>query len=114
MFDAPMPVWQVAVMVLVMALATLLTRALPFMAFPLGRPTPRYIVYLGRVLPFAVTTMLLVYCLKDVQVFLPPHGLPELAGIVLVAVLFLLFKNSLLSIAAGTVVYMLLVQVVWA
>lgn len=105
--------WQAAIMVAIFALTTLCIRALAFVAFPVGRPTPRYIVYLGRVLPYAITTMLVVYCLKNVSLVAAPHGIPELIGVVIVASLFLAFKNSLLAIAAGTVAYMVLVQVVF-
>lgn len=108
-----MTTWQTAVVVALMALTTLFTRALPFAVFPVGRPTPRYVVYLGRVLPFAITSMLIVFCLKNVSVLAWPHGIPELIAIVVVAALFLLFKNSLVAIAAGTILYMFLVQVVF-
>ncbi len=105
---------QAMLMVAIFSLATLFTRALAFAAFPAGRPTPRFIVYLGRVLPYAITAMLVVYCLKDAPVLVAPHGLPELIAIALVAALFLLAKNSLLAIAVGTIVYMVLVQVLFA
>lgn len=104
---------QAVVTVAIIAVGTLITRALPFLAYPASRPTPRAVVYLGRVLPFAITAMLIVYCLKDVTPFAAPYGLPELLAIFVVALLFLVFKNSLVAIAAGTVVYMLLVQLVF-
>lgn len=104
---------QTVVVVAIMALAIFGTRTLAFVAFPANRPTPRFVVYLGRVLPFAITAMLIVYCLKEVQVTAPPYGLPELIAILVVAGLFLLFKNSLLAIAAGTILYMVLVQLVF-
>ena len=49
--------------------ATVLTRALPFWAFPAGRETPRFVRYLGNALPGAVFGLLVVYCLKDVSLF---------------------------------------------
>ncbi|MDL2293294.1 AzlD domain-containing protein [Ruminococcaceae bacterium OttesenSCG-928-D13] len=104
---------QTLLAILIMALVTLATRALPFILFPAGRPTPRYVVYLGKVLPFAITAMLVVYCLKDVRLTAAPFGLPELIALVVVAGLFLWRKNSLLAIAAGTVLYMVLVQAVF-
>lgn len=104
---------QAVGMVGIFALGTLLTRALPFLAFPAHKTTPRYVVYLGRVLPFAITAMLIVYCLKNVNLMSAPHGIPELIAILVVAALFLLFKNSLVAIAAGTVLYMILVQFVF-
>jgi branched-subunit amino acid transport protein AzlD len=100
-------------MVAVFSAATVCTRALAFVLFPAGRPTPRFVSYLGRVLPFAITTMLIVYCLKNTVILSNPHGAPELLSILLVAALFKLLKNSLVAIAAGTVVYMLLVQLVF-
>lgn len=104
---------QAALIVAIFSGATMLTRWLPFLVFPAGRPTPRYIFYLGRVLPFAITTMLIVYCLKDVHIMASPHGAPELLAILVVAALFLAFKNSLLAIAVGTILYMVLVQLVF-
>ena len=91
----------------------MLTRFLPFLLFPAGKPTPKYIQYLGRVLPAAVFGMLVVYCLKNVQILSGSHGLPEAIAIAVVAALHLWKKNTLLSIAVGTVCYMLLVQVVF-
>ena len=91
-------------------LATLITRYLPFVLFPAGKPTPRFIRFLGHALPAAVFSMLVVYCLKGVDVASGSHGLPELIAIAAVAALHLWKKQTLLSIAGGTVVYMLLVQ----
>jgi branched-subunit amino acid transport protein AzlD len=100
-------------MVALFALATVITRVLPFVLFPAGRPTPKFVTYLGRVLPFAITAMLVVYCLKNTAIMSYPHGAPELIAILLVAALFLSFKNSLIAIAAGTVAYMVMVQLIF-
>ena len=91
-------------------LGTMLTRFLPFILFPAGKPTPKYIRYLGKVLPGAVFGLLVIYCLKDVSIFSGSHGIPELIAITLVVVLHLWKRQMLLSIAGGTVCYMLLVQ----
>ena len=104
---------QQLVTILVVAAGTVLTRALPFLLFPPGKPTPKYIQYLGKVLPAAVFGMLVVYCLKNVQILSGSHGLPEAIAIAVVAALHLWKKNTLLSIAVGTVCYMLLVQLVF-
>jgi branched-subunit amino acid transport protein AzlD len=104
---------QQFVTILAVAAGTMLTRFLPFLLFPAGKPTPKYIQYLGRVLPAAVFGMLVVYCLKNVQILSGSHGLPEAIAIAVVAALHLWKKNTLLSIAVGTVCYMLLVQVVF-
>ena len=90
-------------------LGTMLTRFLPFFLFPEGKTPPRYISYLGTVLPCAVIGFLIVYCLKD-AVFSPFHGLPEFISILFIAVLQKWRKHTLLSISAGTVLYMYLVQ----
>ena len=94
-------------------LATLLTRFLPFLLFPAGKPTPKYIQYLGKVLPAAVFGLLIVYSLKDVSVLTGSHGIPELLSIAVVVALHLWKRKMLLSIAGGTVCYMLLVQLVF-
>lgn len=95
------------------ALATMLTRFLPFLLFPAGKPTPKYIRFLGHALPGAVFGMLVVYCLKDVDLLSGSHGLPELIAIAAVVGLHLWKRKMLLSIAGGTILYMLLVQLVF-
>lgn len=98
---------------LIVALVTVFTRAAAFLLFPEGRRTPRVVEYLGRVLPFTMIGLLVVYCLKEVNLFSSPFGLPELIGVVVTAGLHLWQKNIFLSIAAGTIVYMVLVQLVF-
>ena len=104
---------QKLITIAVCALGTMLTRFLPFLLFPAGRPTPRFIRYLGNALPGAVFGMLLVYCLKGVEIASGSHGLPELIAILAVVALHKWRRQMLLSIAGGTVVYMLLVQLVF-
>lgn len=94
-------------------LGTMATRFLPFIIFPAGKPTPKYVQYLGKYLPPAVFGMLIIYCLKGVSVFEGSHALPELIAIAVTAALHLWRKNMLLSIAGGTVCYMLLVQFIF-
>lgn len=94
-------------------LGTLLTRFLPFLLFPAGKPTPKYVQYLGTVLPSAVFGLLVVYCLKNVSLFSGTHAIPELIAILLVVALHVWKRQMLLSIAGGTVCYMLLVQTVF-
>lgn len=94
-------------------LGTMLTRFLPFLLFPAGKPTPKYIQYLGKVLPSAVFGLLIVYCLKGVSILGGSHGIPELISIVLVVLLHLWKRQMLLSIAGGTICYMLLIQLVF-
>lgn len=104
---------QALITIVLCALATMLTRFLPFLLFPAGKPTPKFIRYLGYALPPAVFGMLVVYCLKGVNLAGGSHGLPELIAILIVAALHLWKRQTLLSIAGGTVAYMLLVQFVF-
>ena len=99
--------------ILVIVLGTMLTRFLPFLLFPAGKSTPKLVQKLGRILPAAVFGLLIVYCLKNVSFLSSSHGLPELISIALVSALHLWKRQTLLSIAAGTVCYMLLIQFVF-
>ncbi len=108
-----MTLTQQIITVAMVVLGTAVTRFLPFLIFPAGKPTPKYIKYLGRVLPPAVFGLLVIYCLKNVSVFTGSHGVPELISIILVIVLHVWKRQMLLSIAGGTVCYMLLVQLVF-
>lgn len=105
-----MTLTQQLITILMVILGTMLTRYLPFLLFPGDKPTPKYIQYLGSVLPAAVFGLLVVYCLKNVSFLTGSHGIPELISIAVVVVLHLWKRQMLLSIAGGTVCYMLLVQ----
>lgn len=105
-----MTLFQQIITIALCAFGTMLTRFLPFLVFSEKRKTPRFVNYLGKALPAAVFGMLVVYCLKGVNVLAGSHGIPEALGIVATAGLHLWKKNMLLSIAGGTAVYMLLVQ----
>ena len=96
--------------IVVAALVTMATRFLPFLIFGNGKKTPEIIIYLGKVLPYAIMGMLVVYCMKDVAFLQAPYGIPELLGCAVVAALHLWKRNTLLSIGAGTVFYMVLIQ----
>ena len=108
-----MTLTQQLITIAVVALGTMLTRFLPFLVFPEGKPTPKYVQYIGKALPGAVFGLLVIYCLKNVSLFAGSHGLPELIAIAVVVLLHLWKRQMLLSIAAGTVCYMLLVQLVF-
>lgn len=108
-----MSVLEQVITVAAVVLGTMLTRFLPFLLFPAGKATPRYVQYLGKALPGAVFGLLVVYCLKNVSLLSGSHGLPELIAILAVAGLHLWKRQMLLSIAGGTICYMLLVQLVF-
>ncbi len=93
-------------------LGTMMTRFIPFILFPSGRPTPKYVQYLGKVLPSAALGLLVIYSVKDVTFFSGSHGMPELISIVVIIMLHLWRRNMLISIAGGTLLYMFLVQFV--
>jgi len=102
-----------ALIVVVAILVTMVTRFLPFAIFRGERPTPKPVLYLGKVLPFAIMGMLVVYCLKDISLLTPRYGIPELLGCLCVAALHLWKRNTLLSIGGGTLFYMLLIQLLF-
>ena len=107
-----MTLTQQIITIAMVRFGTALTRFLPFLIFPADKPTPKYIRYLGRVLPAAVFGLLIVYCLRNVNFFTGDHGLPEIISIGIVIALHLWKKQMLLSIAGGTICYMLLVQII--
>lgn len=104
---------QILVTILVIALTTLLTRALPFLFFPEGKKTPEFVTYLGGVLPFAAIAMLVVYCFKSVSLSDGSHGIPEFLAAAFVLGIHKWKHNMLFSIGEGTVLYMFLVQMVF-
>ena len=102
-----------ALIIAVIAMVTAALRFLPFLIFGENRKTPPLIAYLGRVLPYAIMGMLVVYCLKDIRISAHPFGIPEVIGCSVVALLHIWKRNTLLSIGAGTLCYMLLVQFIF-
>lgn len=92
------------------AVGTILTRFLPFLVFSSKKPTPKYITYLGKALPSAIFGMLVIYCLKNVSFISGTFGIPELIAIAITIGIHLWKRKMLLSIAAGTISYMLIIQ----
>lgn len=106
MMSVSQQIWIIAIVVL----ATMATRFLPFLIFPPGRPTPKYIQYLGKVLPAATIGLLVIYSLKNINLMSGAHGIPELISVAVVAGLHVWKKNMFLSIAVGTILYMVLIR----
>lgn len=100
-------------MILVIAAVTAVLRFAPFFIFSGDQPVPEFINYLGRVLPYSIMAMLVVYCLKGISFAKAPFGLPEMISVILVAVLHVWKRNTLFSIICGTICYMLLIQFVF-
>jgi len=109
----PQTTLQLIISKAIMAGATILTRATPFILFPSGKETPQVIRYLGIALPYACIAMLVVYCFKGVNFLTGNHGLPEIIASVAVIAVHKWKHNLLLSILGGTILYMVLVQVVF-
>ena len=103
---------QVLISIVIISLITIALRALPFILLK-GRKTPAWVEYMGRVLPFAVIGMLVVYCLKGLNFTTPAGFAPALIAAAVVALSYVWKQNTLLSIISGTVIYMLLVQLVF-
>lgn len=104
-----------ALIILVAAAVTFGTRLLAFVVFGgrKGGEPPKWVTYLGQVLPPAVIALLVVYCLRNIGLFSGSHGLPELLCVVVAALLHLWKRNELLSIFGSTILYMILVQLVF-
>jgi len=101
-----------ALAIAVIAIVTAGLRFLPFLIFSNGKKTPPFILWLGKVLPFAVMGMLVVYCLKGVSFLSAPYGLPELISCAAVVLLHIWKRNSVISIAGGTALYILIVNLI--
>ena len=101
---------RAAALIAVCAAVTILLRFLPFLIFGGKKEIPGYITYLSGVLPYAIMGMLVVYCLRNVDLFAETHGIPEILASAVVVGLHVWKRNTLLSIAVGTVFYMFLVQ----
>lgn len=104
---------QMLITLAVIVAGTVLTRFLPYIAFPEGRKIPDYVLYLGKVLAPAVFGLLVVYCLRNVRFTCGTYGIPEIIALAVVVVTFLWKRSMLLSMAAGTILYMVLVQAVF-
>ena len=105
---------RAAALIAVCTAVTMLLRFLPFLIFGGKKEIPGYITYLSGVLPYAIMGMLVVYCLRNVDLFAETHGIPEILASAAVVGLHVWKRNTLLSIAAGTVFYMFLVQMLKA
>ena len=108
-----MTITQQILTIAAVVLGTVVTRFLPFIIFPADKPRPKYVKFLGRVLSSAALGMLVVYCLKNVNVFAGTHGIPETLSILAVCILHFWKRSMFLSIAGGTGIYILLINFVF-
>lgn len=106
---------QTFLTILMAVIGTVSTRFLSFFLFPEGRKVPKYVEYLGRVLGAAVFGILAVYCFRNTDLVTPlagggTRGIPELCGLVTTVASFCWKRKMILSMAAGTAVYMIVLQ----
>ncbi len=101
------------IILLIIGAVTIATRILPVLIFGRNEEIPSYILYLGKTVPFTAMGLLIVYCLKDVSITQAPHGLPELIALTAVTVTYLWKRHTIFSVLIGTVIYMVLVQIVF-
>ena len=107
--------WQYAILIAAAAIGTMFTRFTPFLAFGGEKPAPKYVRYLGKALPGAALGLLVIYCLKNVNIMTGDHGIPVFIAMLLTVAIHIWKRQMLLSIAAGTVVYVLLINfVAWS
>ena len=104
---------QTLIIILSVAFGTMVTRFIPFFLFPESKEPPKVVAYLGQVLPPAMMGLLIVYCLRDVSLQASPHGIPELIAILCILAMHKWKNNVLISIGSGTIVYMILIQLVF-
>lgn len=104
---------QTLIILICITLGTQITRFTPFILFPENKQQPKIISYFSKTIPAAMMGLLVVYCLKNTDVFSYPHALPELIAVGVTAGLHLWKRHVLLSISVGTLLYMMLIQVVF-
>ena len=104
---------QLILMIAVAGACTFATRLFPFALFGGKKEVPKFIKYLGDVLPVAILGILIVYCLRDFEKGSINYILPQIIAVALTAGIHLWKKNALLSIAVGTIGYMLLIHFVF-
>ena len=105
-----MTVWQQVITIGLCVAGTMLTRFLPFLIFKEDRKTPGFVQYIGKYLPSAVFGMLVVYCLKNVDLTAYPFSLAEIIAVAVTALAHIWKRSTLLSIAVGTACYMILIR----
>ena len=101
---------QSFITILIIVIVTFITRVIPFILFPDNKKTPKYINYLGAVLPYAAIGMLVIYCFKEISFTKTSFWLPEFISVFLILLLHKWKKSTLISIGGGTILYMLIVQ----
>ena len=100
----------ISMVIAVIAIVTIALRFLPFIVFDHGEQLPEWITYLGKVLPPAIMSMLLVYCLRNINLVEGNHGFPEVICVGIAMLMHNWKRNTLLSIGVSTLLYMIIIQ----
>ena len=117
-----MSIIQQIIIVMSGVIATMITRFIPFLIFRPGKPTPKFVLYLGKVLPASVFSLLIIYCLRNIfiiqktnsfewQLHLSNNAIAQIISVLLTFVMHLWRKNMLLSIFVGTLCYMIIIRI---
>lgn len=101
------------IIIALIAVLTYAARLFPYVIFGRGNKIPDMVIFLGEVLPPAVMVLLIVYCIRNISIFAYPYGIPEFSAILLTVILYLTVKNNLAAMISGTVLYMILIQLVF-
>lgn len=109
----PITATRTLMVIFTIAAVTIFTRAFPFIFFSGKGEPPEFIIYLGKVLPPAIMAMLVIYCLKGISLAQYPYGAPEIIACLTVIILHVWKRNNLISIFGGTILYMILIQIVF-
>lgn len=104
---------EILITALMIVIGTAFLRFLPFFIINKSLSENKYVQFLGRILPYSMIALLVIYCIKDINIIKFPYGLPEIISIILVAVFQIIKRNVLISIGLGTVIYMFLVQIIF-
>ncbi|UUX34971.1 branched-chain amino acid transporter permease [Fundicoccus culcitae] len=104
---------EIIITIIVIAAGTILTRFIAFIIFPPHKTPPKFVQYLSKTLPAAVIGLLVVYAFKDTQLFAYPYALPEIIASIVLVIIHVWKRNTMLTIAISTLLYMFLVQIVF-
>ena len=104
---------EILITALMIVIGTAFLRFLPFLIINKSLSENKYVQFLGKILPYSMIALLVVYCLKDINIIKFPYGIPELISIAVIVVLHIIKRNVLISIGTGTIIYMFLVQVIF-
>lgn len=101
------------IIIAIVAMVTWLTRAIPYILFGGQKELPETVEYLGNVLPASIMIILVIYCLRNINLTAFPFGLAELISVAVVILAQLVKEDSIFSMILGTICYMVLIRTVF-